>query len=409
MKKIGDVTSTADKNGEFTDGNVTAGTPPTQLMGDWFNSVQREIINVLIKAGVTQSKTKDDQLAEAIGKLIGSAGYQPDGYSYSKVESNLKFQPIGNYLSPGDFGLGGAPGYLPVDKTLVNGFDRSDKTHTNGAFNYWYGITLAWSGAEKTNAKCQIITGIDNRDLYYRFAINETNAPLEFGDAMKILSTWNTSKDKNGFLRASGESTALTTGDIAQDIGTSKEKVPSQFAVNEALKNKQAKGNYLDKDSTSEQLLQSALYAAGDVGAGNPRGNNPSFLLTAIDGNEPQMNTRKSGTAPWLNFKLPLSSGRLSLENTANKNDSGYLICGDTGIIIQWGAVVGCLNDKDYRQFPIPFRERCFQIVTTYAGFNDFGMASSGVVVSNKDFIATSRGSNSNLLNGTVRYIAIGY
>ncbi|UNH37773.1 tail fiber protein [Moellerella wisconsensis] len=75
MKKIGDVTSTADKNGEFTDGNVAAGTPPTQLMGDWFNSVQREIINVLIKAGVAQSKTKDDQLAEAIGKLIGSAGY----------------------------------------------------------------------------------------------------------------------------------------------------------------------------------------------------------------------------------------------------------------------------------------------------------------------------------------------
>ncbi|MEY0544261.1 tail fiber protein [Providencia rettgeri] len=100
MKKIGDVTSTADKNGEFTDGNVAAGTPPTQLMGDWFNSVQREIINVLIKAGVAQSKTKDDQLAEAISKLIGSAGYQPDGYSYSKVESNLKFQPIGSYVTP---------------------------------------------------------------------------------------------------------------------------------------------------------------------------------------------------------------------------------------------------------------------------------------------------------------------
>ncbi|WP_336433057.1 hypothetical protein [uncultured Providencia sp.] len=99
MKKIGDVTSTADKNGEFTDGNVAAGTPPTQLMGDWFNSVQREIINVLIKAGVAQSKTKDDQLAEAIGKLIGSAGYQPDGYSYSKAESNIKFQPAGAYAT----------------------------------------------------------------------------------------------------------------------------------------------------------------------------------------------------------------------------------------------------------------------------------------------------------------------
>ena len=99
MKKIGDITNTADKNGEFTDGNVAVGTPPTQLMGDWFNSVQREIINVLIKAGVAQSKTKDDQLAEAIDKLIGSAGYQPDGYSYSKAESNIKFQPAGAYAT----------------------------------------------------------------------------------------------------------------------------------------------------------------------------------------------------------------------------------------------------------------------------------------------------------------------
>lgn len=86
MKKIGDVTSTADKNGEFTDGNVAAGTPPTQLMGDWFNSVQREIINVLVKAGVAQSKNKDDQLAEAIDKLIGSAGYQPSGDYATKDE-----------------------------------------------------------------------------------------------------------------------------------------------------------------------------------------------------------------------------------------------------------------------------------------------------------------------------------
>ncbi|MEY0015222.1 hypothetical protein AB7W42_10210 [Providencia rettgeri] len=79
MKKIGDITNTADKNGEFTDGNVAAGTPPTQLMGAWFNSVQREILNVLTKAGVPQSATKEDQLAEAISTLINRADYQPSG------------------------------------------------------------------------------------------------------------------------------------------------------------------------------------------------------------------------------------------------------------------------------------------------------------------------------------------
>lgn len=99
MKKIGDITNTADKNGEFTDGNVAAGTPPTQLMGAWFNSVQREILNVLVKAGVPQSATKEDQLAEAITKMIASAGYLPTGYSYSKVESDTRFQPKGNYAT----------------------------------------------------------------------------------------------------------------------------------------------------------------------------------------------------------------------------------------------------------------------------------------------------------------------
>lgn len=86
MKKIGDITSTADINGEFTDGNVAAGTPPTQLMGAWFNSVQREILNVLAQAGVLQSATKEDQLAEAIITLISRADYQPSG-NYLTTES----------------------------------------------------------------------------------------------------------------------------------------------------------------------------------------------------------------------------------------------------------------------------------------------------------------------------------
>ncbi|MEQ4674046.1 hypothetical protein ABN063_05730 [Providencia vermicola] len=70
MKKIGDVTSTADKNGEFTDGNVAAGIPPTRLMGGWFNSLQREILNVLKDAGVNPSPEKDDQLVNSIKKII---------------------------------------------------------------------------------------------------------------------------------------------------------------------------------------------------------------------------------------------------------------------------------------------------------------------------------------------------
>ncbi|WP_321157734.1 hypothetical protein [Providencia stuartii] len=86
MKKIGDITNTADKNGEFTDGNVAAGTPPTQLMGAWFNSVQREILNVLAKAGISQSATKEDQLAEAIIKIISKGDYAEKADLKNKVD-----------------------------------------------------------------------------------------------------------------------------------------------------------------------------------------------------------------------------------------------------------------------------------------------------------------------------------
>lgn len=356
----------------------------------------------------------DDMLQQLAGKQPAGS-YALKGDSYTKVESDTKFQPKGdyqpkgNYLVPGSYGLGGAPEYLPIDKTLTNEFSRGDKNHTNGAFGYWYGITLAWSGAEKTNAKCQIITGINNRDLYYRFAINATNAPLEFGVAMKIYSDGNTTTDKNGFIRASGEATALTTNDVTQTVGSSKTAVMSQFAVNEALGNKQNKGNYLDKDSTSEQLLKAPLYANGEIGAGNPRGTDAVLLLKTIGASEPQFTSKHTNNSTWLTHTLPSSKGRPSLENTASKDTAGYLICGDTGIIIQWGEVKASLTETDYRQFPVPFRQRCFQIISGYASFQDFGGGSAAYANSNKDFIVTSRTKDNALKDGTVRYIAIGY
>ncbi|NHB97020.1 hypothetical protein C5470_11605 [Photorhabdus stackebrandtii] len=70
MQKIGDITNTADKNGEFTDGNVAAGIAPTKLMGDWFNTVQRELINAVQGAGIKLDSKNDSQLFAAIKKLI---------------------------------------------------------------------------------------------------------------------------------------------------------------------------------------------------------------------------------------------------------------------------------------------------------------------------------------------------
>ncbi|MDE9445730.1 hypothetical protein KKJ04_08975 [Xenorhabdus bovienii] len=72
MQKIGDITNTADGNGEYTNGNVAAGVAPTILDAAWFNTVQREIINVISKAGIKLNKNNDAQLSEAIFQLISN-------------------------------------------------------------------------------------------------------------------------------------------------------------------------------------------------------------------------------------------------------------------------------------------------------------------------------------------------
>lgn len=71
MQKIGDIPNTrADSNGEFTDGVVAGGIPPTILPAEWFNTIQRELINILTAAGITPDSTKFNQLSLAISKLI---------------------------------------------------------------------------------------------------------------------------------------------------------------------------------------------------------------------------------------------------------------------------------------------------------------------------------------------------
>lgn len=96
MKKIGDVTSTADKNGEWTNGNVAAGIAPTILEAGWLNSVQREILGVLTKAGIQQDKNNDTQLAEAISKIISGGDYATKKEVNSKLAKDQNGADIQN-------------------------------------------------------------------------------------------------------------------------------------------------------------------------------------------------------------------------------------------------------------------------------------------------------------------------
>ncbi|WP_376741075.1 phage tail protein [Yersinia enterocolitica] len=71
MQKIGDIPNTrADSNGEFTDGNVAGGVPPTILPAEWFNTIQRELMSILTAAEIESDSDAFDQVLLAIQKLV---------------------------------------------------------------------------------------------------------------------------------------------------------------------------------------------------------------------------------------------------------------------------------------------------------------------------------------------------
>ncbi|EBV5082447.1 hypothetical protein DO659_03385 [Salmonella enterica subsp. enterica serovar Minnesota] len=73
MKKIGDITPTADEKGEFTDGDVSQYIPPTLLLAEWFNTVQRELCHVIGFDGTGTDDANDEQVSEAIQRMITQA------------------------------------------------------------------------------------------------------------------------------------------------------------------------------------------------------------------------------------------------------------------------------------------------------------------------------------------------
>ncbi|HFF4636558.1 TPA: tail fiber protein [Yersinia enterocolitica] len=71
MQKIGDIPNTrADSNGEFTDGNVAGGVPPTILPAEWFNTIQRELMSILTVAEIEADPHSFNQVLSSIQKLV---------------------------------------------------------------------------------------------------------------------------------------------------------------------------------------------------------------------------------------------------------------------------------------------------------------------------------------------------
>ncbi len=74
MQKIGSITPTADANGEWTNGNVAAGISPTLMDAAWFNTIQRELANIVTGGGLTLDPANDAQVIAALKKIFLQSG-----------------------------------------------------------------------------------------------------------------------------------------------------------------------------------------------------------------------------------------------------------------------------------------------------------------------------------------------
>lgn len=80
-------TNTATANGEFTDGDSSAALEATDLNAAWFNTVQRELINLVQGTNQTLNAVDDSQIFKAVKKL-GFQAFQVDNGTFDSAANN---------------------------------------------------------------------------------------------------------------------------------------------------------------------------------------------------------------------------------------------------------------------------------------------------------------------------------
>lgn len=73
MEKIGAYTDRVTDSGEWRPGNPATGQQATPMLSQYFNMLQRELVNVVESTGNVLNKEDDTQLLTAINQLIGGA------------------------------------------------------------------------------------------------------------------------------------------------------------------------------------------------------------------------------------------------------------------------------------------------------------------------------------------------
>jgi len=140
MQRIGDSTSTANGAGEYTQGQPGSGVDATMITADWLNTIQRELVNVVLGGGLAINPVDDSQVLKAI-RAIQVASIQ------EAVASLVASSPAAlDTLNELAQALGNDPNFATTMTTALSG--KASKATTLAG----YGIADAFTKTETTNA-----------------------------------------------------------------------------------------------------------------------------------------------------------------------------------------------------------------------------------------------------------------
>jgi hypothetical protein len=144
--------------GYFTKGNINVGQSATIVEFDWLNTIQEELMSIVLRGGLTSDKTDNTQLLKALSNLFTSASVQITASQSLLVPpwaTQIAFRLVGaggggahcqsdgtNYRSGGGGGSGSyteaqrpvTPGSLLTCVVGVGGISEANGTATSLAF-----------------------------------------------------------------------------------------------------------------------------------------------------------------------------------------------------------------------------------------------------------------------------------
>ncbi|MEX9897979.1 gp53-like domain-containing protein [Proteus mirabilis] len=358
-----------------------------------------------LKADATASDVGAYSKGESDKRFQPLGNYTPSGYSYSKAETDTKYQPKGNYAPAGNYANKGdsytktesdgryqAKGsYQPSGNYALAGASYI-KAESDGRYQP-KGNYADRSSSETQSFSSPIIAlkEVMSRNGNISLGIKTVDKPevvFNFGTIWRSLSF----QDKDGTFALVGDSYTRIESDGRYQAKGSYATAGSSYTKAESDGRYQGKGNY--QPAGNYALVGASYTKAESDGKYQPKG---SYQTSGYSYSKSESDSKYQ------------PKGNYGAKNTANKAQSGWWKCGDTGLIYQWGVVTGCTTRTDSRAFPIPFPNKCLSVSGSYVSEDDFGQGISIKIKSNKDMLIISHGASGEWKNTKVQYIAIGY